>query len=189
MAPLIKKGLAAVVIADDIVKYPNAACSQQSIVGMELFQRKQYQVRKVVMFDEQDQAGHFAYEVNYDGGWHFFDTNQEPDSAILNQYNRPSAAFLAKHPEIVAAAYRKRDPEFFQRLLISHEVGPVDTYPAPRAYLFQVTTKFLTNFGWAVMLLAIFVRKWIISRKFAIRPRVSFAEAHPKQEGLFVSRV
>ncbi|RZK24688.1 MAG: hypothetical protein EOO43_07300 [Flavobacterium sp.] len=36
-------GATAVVIPDDILKYANAACSQQSIVSMEIFQAKGYQ--------------------------------------------------------------------------------------------------------------------------------------------------
>jgi len=157
LSVVTKKGLAAIVIPDDIVKYPNAACSQQSIVGMELFKKKSYPVRKITMWDTVYKAGHFAYEVFYDKDWHFFDTNQEPDGEILKKYNRPSVAFLAAHPDIVAAAYHKRDQAFFQRLIMSSKVGPVNKFPAPYAYIFQKSTKFLTHFGWAFVWILILV--------------------------------
>lgn len=160
VAPLILSGLNAIVIPDDIVKYPNAACSQQSIVGMEIFKKKGYNVRKVTMWDTVSQSGHFAYEVFYDNGWHFFDTNQEPDRLVLRQYHRPSVAFLAAHPDIVAAAYRKRDHQLFQRLIQSYKTGPVNEFPANKAYIFQKGTRLLTYFGWAVIWLFVLVRSW-----------------------------
>jgi hypothetical protein len=159
IAAATKKGIAALVIPDDIAKHPNAACSQQSIVGMEIFKRKGYQVRKVVMFDKVAQSGHFAYEVYYDNGWHYFDTDAEPDSEVLKKNKRPSTALLAKHPEIVAAAYHKQ-PEFFVRLIQSHATGPVDEFPAPNAYAFQQISKFLTYFGWAIVFGFFLLIRW-----------------------------
>ena len=40
-------GYSAVVMPDDILKYPNAACSQQSIVMMEVLKSKGFQTRKI----------------------------------------------------------------------------------------------------------------------------------------------
>ena len=39
-SPLIKEDLNAIVIPNDILKHPMAACSQQSIIGMEVFKKK-----------------------------------------------------------------------------------------------------------------------------------------------------
>jgi hypothetical protein len=173
-APLVKKGADAIVIPNDIIQYPMAACSQQSIVGMELFKRKGYNVRKVSMFDSLTQTGHFSYEVFYDNGWHYFDTDQEPDASLLKEYNRPSVAFLARHPEIVAQAYRKKkDPAMFQRLIESYSTGPVNKFPAPNGRLFQETTKLLTYFGWAILWLLI----WVRYRIHAVKPLLFFASA------------
>jgi hypothetical protein len=173
-APIVKNGANAIVIPDDIAKHPNAACSQQSIVGMEIFERKGYQVRKISMFDTVNNVGHFAYEVYYDNSWHFFDTNQEPDTEVLKRYNRPSVAFLAHHPEIVAAAYHKqKQPDMFQRLIMSHKVGPINVFPAPHAYVYQVATKFLSNFGWLIIGLCILARSWYWSRKSKLALQVA----------------
>ena len=170
LASFSMKGLAALVIPDDIAEHPNAACSQQSIVGMEIFKRRGYQVRKVVMFDKVSNAGHFAYEVYYDNGWHFFDTDAEPDSKVLRKNKRPSTALLAKHPEIVAAAYYK-EPDFFVRLIQSNTTGHVNEFPAPRAYMFQQVTKFLTYFGWAIIFALSMLINW--GREWKARLRFS----------------
>lgn len=172
-APLIKKGASAIVIPDDIIKYPMAACSQQSIVGMEIFKRKGYQVRRVLMDDTVTQSGHFAYEVFYANGWHYFDTDQEPDVTLLKEFDRPSVAFLALHPEIVERAYRnKSDPALFKRLIESYKTGPVNKFPALNAYIFQEATKFLTYFGWALTwLLMILIKR----RKLGGRALLSLA--------------
>lgn len=161
LEPVIKKGINAIVIPDDIMKYAYAACSQQSIVAMEILKEKGFEVRKVSMFDPYSQGGHFAFEAYYDSAWHFFDTNQEPDPAVLRQYGRPSSDFLKHNPHIVALAYHERtDTALFQHLLGSSEPGPVNVYPAPNALIYQQLTKFLTNFSWVIILLLIMLRWW-----------------------------
>ncbi|MBL7739731.1 MAG: hypothetical protein JNK14_10960 [Chitinophagaceae bacterium] len=159
--------MAAIVIPDDIVKYPYAACSQQSLVGMELFKRKGYPVRKIAMFDTLTQYGHFAYEVFYDNKWHYYDTNLEPDVAVLKRYDRPSVSFLKSHPEIIAMAYRDRDTAFLQRLLLSGEPGPVNINPAPTATLFQSYSMYMNYFGWLLPGILLLARYWIIRRRIS----------------------
>lgn len=165
-APLIKDGITAIVVPDDILKFPNAACSQQSIVGMELLKRKGFPVRKVAMFDDVQQVGHFSYEAFYNGDWHYFDSNIEPDVTVLRKFDRPSVAFLKKHPEIVAAAYSKRDTALFQRLIANATVGQINEFPATKAYVYQKVTMILSYFGWAVIWMIIIIRNRRLKRKF-----------------------
>lgn len=158
--PLVKKGAHAIVIPEDIVKYPMAACSQQSIIGMEIFKRRGYPVRKVSMYDSVMHVGHFAFEVFYNGSWHYFDTNQEPDFNIIEKYNRPSVAFLAQHPQIVEMLYcNKKDPTLFQRLIKSYKTGVINRLPAPNGIIYQKITKFLNFFGWFFILMLIMIRR------------------------------
>jgi hypothetical protein len=164
-APLIKKGLAAVVLPDDILKYPFAACSQQSIVGTALLKRKGFKVREVRMFDTVVQGGHFAYEAFYSESWHYFDPNKEPDYEVLKKYNRPSVAYLNQHPEIVMAAYRTKNPEFFRRLLLSSKFSAVNNKTAPVATIFQIVTKYMNYFGWLLMGIFMLIRYRVLSRK------------------------
>lgn len=179
ISSVIKKGMAAVVLPNDIVKYPNAACSQQSIVGMEIFKRKGYKVRGVVMYDSIIGTGHFAYEAYYDNDWHYFDPNQEPDGEVLKKYSRPSVAFLNEHPDIIAAAYYKKDQQLFQRLLLSSKIGPTDKDPALIATLFQRITKYGNYFGWLVIGIFLLVRHAIFTRKS--KSIASFAWLKKKQ--------
>jgi hypothetical protein len=163
----IGEGANAIVLANDIVKFPYAACSQQSIVCMELFKRKGYKVRKVTMYDAVTKQGHFTFEALYDNKWHFFDTNMEPDMEVLRKYNKPSVAFLNAHPDIIALAYRDKGPELFQRLLKDGKIGPVNKNPAPFASLLQYVTKYLNYFGWLLIGLVLLVRNAIPARSFA----------------------
>jgi len=166
--------------------YPNAACSQQSILGMEIFKQKGYKFRKVSMFDSTEKVGHFAYEIYYGNGWHFFDTDQEPDANILRHYGRPSAAFLAENPSVVLAAYRKRgDPQLFKRLLINAKTGPVNKFPAPNAYLYQFVTKYFTYFGWLFFLSIIYVRKWVKKKAKNFSPVLSVAKKEEETVPVF----
>lgn len=159
LKPIVQNGATAIVIPDDIIKYAHAACSQQSIVGMELFKRKGYPVRKVSMYDSVSHSGHFAFEVFYEKGWHYFDTDQEPDQKVLRRYGRPSAAYLAQNPDIILEAYKQRsNPELFKRLILSYKLGPVNKFPAPNAYIFQVITKATSYLGWIFFLVLLIFR-------------------------------
>ncbi len=63
--------LSAIVIPDDIMKHPRAACSQQALVMMEIFKRNTTDFRKVGL------NNHFCVEARIEGEWRFFDTNME----------------------------------------------------------------------------------------------------------------
>jgi len=153
---------------------------------MEIFKQKGYKFRKVSMFDSTEKVGHFAYEIYYGNGWHFFDTDQEPDANILRHYGRPSAAFLAENPSVVLAAYRKRgDPQLFKRLLINAKTGPVNKFPAPNAYLYQIVTKYFTYFGWLFFLSIIYVRKWVKKKAKNFSPVLSVAKKEEETVPVF----
>lgn len=57
----------AIVLPDDILRYPYGACSQQAIVMMALLQRKGFPVRKVGLYDPEAGYGHFVLEAQYGG--------------------------------------------------------------------------------------------------------------------------
>lgn len=76
---LIWSNLSAIVIPDDIMKHPMAACSQQSLVLIEVFKRNQISYRKISF------NGHFALEGFIENQWRFFDTNMEPKLSPARQ--------------------------------------------------------------------------------------------------------
>lgn len=156
IAMLIEKlsihGLSAIVIPDDILKYPYAACSQQSIVMMELLKEKGFNTRKVGF--QGKKYGHFGFEVYYNGTWHFYDPNMEPDNAVLNAYNKPGIAFLAAHPAILLQAYKQFPKEKVLDLFPNYFYGQANSFAAPRAIVFHKVTKFLSYTLWSFFLLA-----------------------------------
>lgn len=161
LEPLTGKWASAIVIPDDIMKYPYAACSQQSIVIMELLRRKGFAVRKVGFDGGKKYGGHFCFEVYYNNNWHFFDTNQEPKAEVLAKYNRPGIDFIAKNDAVLTAAYSHwNNPDKVRGLFKSYFYGKVNTFEAPNAIIYQRATKFLSTTLWMFLLAGfIFVRR------------------------------
>jgi hypothetical protein len=161
LEPLTGKFVSAIVIPDDIMKYPYAACSQQSIVMMELLKRKGFTTRKVGFDGGAKYGGHFCFEIYYDNSWHFFDTDQEPNTEVLAKYNRPSIEFIAKNDPVLIAAYGHwNNPERVRGMFKSYFYGKPNTFEAPNAMIYQRVTKFLSATLWMFLLGGfIFVRR------------------------------
>ncbi len=140
--------LSAIVLPDDILKYPMAACSQQSIVMMECFKRRGIDYRKVG-FDH-----HFALEGNIHGHWYFFDTNLEPDFSLVP---RSSFASLKKNNELYTIYKAQLDSTELEYGLANQIYGKVNQAPAPRASFFHFATKLLSRILWLFPLLLVFV--------------------------------
>lgn len=151
-------GYSAVVIPDDILKFPFAACSQQSIIMMELLKAKGLVTRKI-SFQGKKAGGHFCFEVYYNGSWHFFDPNMEPDLAVLDMHDRPGIAFLADHAAVLTSAYRQYPRDQVMDIFLNYSYGPINRFPAPNALLFHKITKVCSYTIWLFFLLAfVFVR-------------------------------
>ena len=152
------EGLSAIVVPDDILKYPYAACSQQSIVFMEILQQKGFPTRKVGFKGKNN--GHFCFEVYYNRGWHFYDPDMEPSNAVLTAYKRPPISFLAKNPEVLLQAYHQYPKEKVMDIFMNYSYGTINTFAAPKAIIFQKLTKFLSYTLWLFCLAGfILVRK------------------------------
>jgi hypothetical protein len=67
----VREDLSAIVIPNDIMKHPNAACSQQSIIMMEVARHFGFTFRKVT-FDH-----HYTTEIWVGNKWHYVDPNLE----------------------------------------------------------------------------------------------------------------
>jgi hypothetical protein len=157
-AQVIMPGLSAIVIPDDILKYPYAACSQQSIILMQLLQNKGYPTRSVGFSSKI--TGHFTFETYYDGGWHYNDPNKEPDAVLLKSYNNPSIAYLNQHPDILLKAYHQYPKEYVMEVFTNYSYSPINSFPASKAVIFQKMAKVLSYSLWIFFLLAfILVRR------------------------------
>lgn len=176
-----KAGYSAVVIPDDILKYPFAACSQQSIVMMEVLKAKGLKTRKI-SFQGKVAGGHFCFEVFYKNGWHFYDPNMEPDAKVLDAYKRPDIAFLASHQDVLLKAYHKHDKSTILDVFLNYSYGQVDKFPAPNAIIFHKITKTLSYTIWLFFLAGfLFVRRSyrrLVSNQHVWNSRIYF----PKSE-------
>lgn len=164
IAPMLNKNLSSIVVPDDILKYPLAACSQQSIVGMKVLMDKGFDVRRVGFYDPKF-GGHFCYEVNYANSWHFYDPNREPDEEVLDKYNRPGIQYLSEHPDVLVAAYPRDDSSFVVSLYQTYKTGGEGTLPGRNARLFQQLTKFLSYTVWIFLGLLYFY----IDKRFFVK--------------------
>jgi hypothetical protein len=125
---LFWKDLSAIVIPDDILKHPNAACSQQSIVLMECVKRYGMDYRQI-FFDH-----HFAVEVRVGNKWHYIDVNKEvsiPNKSLEDLLEEGSLFSL----------YKNKLPLLqVKQILGKPRYGTVNSSNAPRAELFQLIT-------------------------------------------------
>ncbi|MFN8250087.1 MAG: hypothetical protein U0T68_14130 [Ferruginibacter sp.] len=145
-------GLSCKVKPDDIMKHPDAACSQQALVMMEILKRKKIDYRKVGF------PHHYALEVKVQDRWYYFDPNMEPkmnltqrihenwngDNDLLKQYYDS-----AKHHNLSYQFGDKQKAAF----------GTINEIPAQRLKLFQDTTSILSKIAWCFPLILLFATK------------------------------
>lgn len=125
--------LSAIVIPDDILKHPNAACSQQTIVLMECVKRFGMDYRQI-FFDH-----HFAAEVKVGNKWHYVDVNKE-----VNVEDK-SLEDLLKERILLSLYKNKFAASEVKSILANPRYGNVNSNNAPRAELFQQVTGWASN--------------------------------------------
>ena len=133
--------LSAIVVPDDIMKHPHAACSQQTIVLMECAKRCGLDYRKVT-FDH-----HFAAEIKSEGRWHYVDVNLEV--ASMGQ----SVEDLVKSKTLLAMYMGKLEKGTENYVLSNPATGTVNAVEGKKAKLFQVTTNLLSTYFFALLVL------------------------------------
>jgi hypothetical protein len=165
VAPMLNKNLSAIVVPDDILEYQSAACSQQSIVGMKVLMEKGFIVRPIGFYDTLI-GGHFCYEIKFNGVWHFYDPNREPDEELLDKYNRPSIKELNENKELLVAAYPRDKKENVLALYSTYKYGKESKLPGANARLFQQITQILSYTLWIFLaLLYLYLDKRFFSKK------------------------
>lgn len=159
--------LNAPVRSNDILKFPYGICSQQATVLMDLLRIKGYQVRKIGFYN-QAISGHFCYEAFYNGSWHFYDPDLEPDMAVLNAHGRPDIKYLVDHRDVLKQAYHKQDPAKVDALFPTYFYGKVNESLAQNATIYQRATKILSYSIWIFFLLTFL---WVNRKYVRIRNR------------------
>ncbi len=145
-------GLSCKVQPESILQHPNAACSQQAMVMMEVLKRKNIDYRKVGF------PHHYALEIKNGNDWYYYDPNMEPFMRIsqrseqswkgindnLKQYYDP-----AKHTNL-SYQFGNKQMAFF---------GPVNEQPAKHLLLFQKITLIFSKILWCAPLVLLFFKK------------------------------
>jgi hypothetical protein len=158
------------VLPDDILRYPNAACSQQAIVFQEMLRRSGIDYGSVKF----DNPGHFTLAARTEKGWQYFDPNQEP--------LQPGIA-LAKvlHGRALGDIYPSRGAEYLAALDRGDvRFGGINEFPAANAALFHRLTGFGSAYGWALFALL------FLGLKFGSwRPRFAHSLPRPSFQPAF----
>jgi hypothetical protein len=154
-------GYDAIVSPNDILKSPHAACSQQSLVMMEILRRKGISTRKVGFWGKRKQAGHFAFEVFYNGSWHFFDPTLEPDTTLLKKLDWPDINTLVHNQDTLISAYKNiietKGKDTLLDIFRGYFYGSPNSFSAQNMLLFHNVTKFLSKTIFLLFLLIHFI--------------------------------
>jgi hypothetical protein len=152
------KNFSAIVTPDDLLKYPQGACSQQSIVLMECMKRRGISYRTVYF------SSHFALEAKVGNQWFFFDPDMEPSLTLATITNLDS---LSKSEKLYTIYKLYSDSVSLATTLSSFSYGKVNAKQAPKTVYFHSVTKFLSKTLWLIPLIAaIFIyRKRRISKE------------------------
>jgi hypothetical protein len=139
---LVWYDLSAIVIPEDIIKYPMAACSQQGIVLMECLRRKGIAYRKII-FDH-----HFAVEA-YLNGWYYFDPNMEPDFTQIARSSLQDLIDTDRLFEVYSHALNQSDVALY---LANPAYGEINGPQARNATVFQSVSKMASRVLWLLPL-------------------------------------
>lgn len=152
-------GLSCNVTPQEIIKHPNAACSQQCIVMMEILRRKKIDFRSVGF------PHHYAIEVKVNSSWYYFDPNMEPsipDNERLESNWKCCADNLKKYYD--TARFKDLDEKFGIGAIVT--LGKINERPAKNARAFQAITGYASKLLWCVPLLILLYRRRITLPKF-----------------------
>ena len=144
----------AIVYPNDILKYNQALCSQQAIVGMMALKQKGFTFRKVGFKSKNGQGGHFTYEIRLRNGWHFYDVDMEPNTKLLETEGRPSISSLAANDTLRRAAYAKKGIKVSDDLIPHYYTHfTPNAFPARNMLIFQRICQFASYSLWLILAL------------------------------------
>lgn len=162
----LHKEWAAVVIPDDILRSPNAACSQQCIVMMEAMRRKGFDVRKVLF------PTHFAFEARIGQSWYFFDPDVEPN---VSEKNISDVATISNTHDLKGLYDGVMDRKQLTATFDNYRIGEVNAPTAPNAARFHYFAFWLSKFSFLLPLALLpFVLRSRKKRLNSATPVVSF---------------
>jgi hypothetical protein len=158
----IKEDYACIVQPEKMMQFPNAACSQQSMVMMAVLRNKNISYRSLGF------PHHYAMEILVNKEWYFFDANMEP---IISKEQRSLTNWQHQSDNLKQYYDKNRygDLGYAFGDGLTATVGAINDTPAKNARAFHIVTGVLSKIAWLFPLLFIFfplklnVRKPFIS--------------------------
>ena len=145
-------GLSCKVEPEVMLVHPNAACSQQALVMMNILEKKHINYRKVGF------PHHYAIETNSGNGWYYFDPNMEP-AMTLPQRKEESWKGMNDSLKQFYSAQKHINISYQFGNNLPAVFGPVNEHPAKHVLLFQKITAVLSKILWIIPLVLLFF-KW-----------------------------
>ena len=160
------------VLPEEIMQHPHAACSQQAIVMMEILKRKNINYREIGF------PHHFAMEASINGGWYYLDANMEPNikgSQRLHQNWYGQADSLKKYynPDI------HPDLSYGFGVGLMAEVNKTNEEQAPNLKSLQAATGILSKLAWLFPVVLLFAFNKRSFKMYAIRPLGKYIRMQP----------
>ena len=132
----------AIVNPNDILKYPEGICSQQTIVFIDILKHKKINTRTVEL-GYPNGPGHFLCEVMYNSTWHLYDVTMEPKWELIEKKNENLEYYLNHKDSIYLIYELKLNKTHLNKLFEKVKYGEIDTLPAKKMRLFHQITYFI----------------------------------------------
>ncbi len=133
----------AIVEPEDLLKHSKGICSQQNLVFTELLKKKKIMSRDIGLGTKEG-PGHYLTEVWYQGKWHLYDVDIEPNWEIVN-FDHLSMDSLMKNKMILYAIYgNKLTKEQINKITENLRYGVPNEFPAKNMLFFHQLSKILT---------------------------------------------
>lgn len=162
------------VLPEEIMQHPNAGCSQQALVMMEILKRKNIDYRKIGF------PHHFAMEASINGGWYFLDADMEPNikgTQRLHQNWKGQGDCLKKY----------YDTTIYSNLNVGFGTGLMATVKKPNEEQasnlkkLQSTTGVLSKILWLLPIVLMWAAKKRTFKMYAIKPLSKYVRMQPWQ--------
>lgn len=171
---ITETNLSCLVSPEEIMQHPNAACSQQALVMMEILKRKNINYRKVGF------PHHFAIEASINGGWYYLDANMEPNikgEQRLHQNWKGQGDSLKKYYD--TTIHSNINLGFGTGIMAS--VNKPNEEQASNLKKLQSTTGILSKILWLIPILFMWAAKKRTFKMYAIKPLCKYVRMQPLQ--------
>jgi hypothetical protein len=141
------------VLPNDILKFPNAACSQQGIIFQNQLQRLKIPYETIALKQKINNRafGHYAVSIFYNKKWHFFDTSEEPIIIDSTMPNIESIIERKLYEKMYVSKSNIETQSFFKTNSFTKDDRNI--FSAYKMSIFHRTSRFLSNWLWLVILL------------------------------------